>query len=66
VNKQGTILEKYKQVMENKFLAQWNSTPQYTKLENFEGFSEWFECKISNVDSHKFVAMVWCLLSTKK
>jgi hypothetical protein len=38
VSKQGIGLEKYKQVMENKFLVKLNSSPQYTKLHNFEGF----------------------------
>jgi hypothetical protein len=58
VNKQGTSLEKYKHVMEILFLAKQNSSPQYTKLQNFEGFLESFECKILDAYSHKFVAMV--------
>jgi len=48
VSKQGTSLEKEKQVIEHKFLAELNSSLQYTELQNFEGFSKWFECKFSN------------------
>ncbi len=49
VSKQGTGMEKYKQVMEHKFLAILNGSLQYIKLQNFEGFPKWFECKISDV-----------------
>lgn len=49
VNKQGTGLEKYKQVTEHKFLIKLDNSLQYIELRNFKGFSEWFECKISDV-----------------
>ncbi len=35
--------------MENKFLAKLDGSLQYTKLQNFEGFSKWFECKLPYV-----------------
>jgi hypothetical protein len=44
--KQGIGLKKYKQVMEHRFLVELDSSSQYTKLQIFEGFLEWFECKI--------------------
>jgi hypothetical protein len=34
---------------ENKFLVELDDSPQYIKLQNFEGFLEWFECKILDV-----------------
>ncbi len=40
VNKQGTNLEKYKHIMENKFLVELNGSSQYNNLWNSEGFSE--------------------------
>jgi len=46
VNKQIIGLEKYKQVMEHKFLAELDESLQYTELWIFERFLEWFECKI--------------------
>ncbi len=46
VNKQIIGLEKYNQVMELKFMAKLNGSLQYTKLQIFEGFPKWFECKI--------------------
>ncbi len=49
VSKQGNGLEKYKHVMEHKFLAELNGSLQYTKLRIFEGFPKWFECKILNL-----------------
>jgi hypothetical protein len=38
VSKQGICLEKYKQVMDNKFLVKLDNSSQYTELHNFEGF----------------------------
>ncbi len=44
VNKQRiTSLEKYKQIMEHKFLAKLDGSLQYTKLQNSQGFPNWFE-----------------------
>jgi folylpolyglutamate synthase/dihydropteroate synthase len=40
MNKQGIGLEKYKQIMENKFLAELNGSLQYNELQYFEGFLE--------------------------
>jgi hypothetical protein len=47
-------LEKYKQIMEHKFLVELDNSSQYTKLWNFEVFSKWFECKILNVTTNLF------------
>jgi hypothetical protein len=38
VNKQGTSLEKYKQVMKQKFLAELNQSLQYIELQILRGF----------------------------
>ncbi len=46
VNKQGTGLEKYKQVMEHKFLVELHGSSQYAELWISKVFSKWFECKI--------------------
>jgi len=46
VSKQKISLKKYKQIMEHKFFVELDGSSQYTKLKIFEGFSEWFECKI--------------------
>ncbi len=43
VNKQGTGLKKYKQVMENNFLVELNESLQYNELQNVKGFLKWFE-----------------------
>jgi hypothetical protein len=48
VSKQGTGLKKCKQVTEHKFLVELSGSSQYTELQIFEGFLEWFKCKISN------------------
>ncbi len=45
VNKQGTSLKKYKQVMENKFLVELNESSQYNELQNSKGFLKWFQWK---------------------
>ncbi len=58
VSKQWIGLNKYKHViLENKFLMKLNSSPQYTKLWNFERFSKWFEYEISNVATN---LLQWC------
>jgi hypothetical protein len=49
MSKQVTSLEKYKQIMENKFLVELDDSTQYIKLQNSKGFLEWFECKILDV-----------------
>jgi hypothetical protein len=46
VSKQGISLEKYKHVMEHKFLAELNGSSQYTELWISKKFPEWFEYKI--------------------
>jgi hypothetical protein len=40
VSKQGIDLQKYKQVMESKFLAKLDGSPQYIKFQNSKGFSK--------------------------
>ncbi len=52
MNKQGTGMEKYKQVMEHKFFAELNGSLQYIELQNFERFPKWFECKFSDVPTN--------------
>lgn len=42
VNTQGIGLEKYQQVMEHKFWVELDGSLQYTKLQIFQGFLEWF------------------------
>jgi hypothetical protein len=49
VNKQAFRMDKYKQVMESKFLVELNGFLEYTKLLNLTWFLEWFDCKVSNV-----------------
>jgi hypothetical protein len=34
--------------MEHKFLVELDESLQYTKLQIFEGFLKWFQCKILN------------------
>lgn len=64
VSKQIIHMEKYKQIMENKFLVELNSSMQYNKLQNFKGFLMWFECNVSNVVTN---LLQWCgLLSIKR
>jgi hypothetical protein len=43
VNKQGTSLKKYKQVMEKKNLVELNESSQYNELQNSKGFFKWFQ-----------------------
>jgi len=47
LNKQKTFFDKYKHVMENKFLVELDGSPQYNELRNFKRFSKWFQCKVS-------------------
>jgi hypothetical protein len=60
VSKQRTGLEKYKWVMEHMLLAKLNGSLQYTEL--------WISKMVwmQNLElCHKFIAMIWCHLSTK-
>jgi hypothetical protein len=57
VSKQGTNLEKYKHIMENKFLVELNGSSQYNNVWNSEGFLEWFKCRISYAITH---LLQWC------
>ncbi len=43
ISKYGIDLEKYKHIMEHKFMAELYESLQYTKLQISEGFLEWFE-----------------------
>ncbi len=52
MSKQGNGMEKYKQVMEHKFLAELNGSLQYIELQNFERFPKWFERKFSDVPTN--------------
>jgi hypothetical protein len=44
---QGIGLKKCQHVMEHIFLAKLDGSSQYNELRISEGFSKWFECKIS-------------------
>jgi hypothetical protein len=57
VSKHRISLQKYKHVIENKFLVELNSSSQYNEVRNSKGFSEWFKCKISYVITN---LLQWC------
>jgi hypothetical protein len=53
VNKQTYDLDKYKQLIESKFLVE-QKIPynKYMDPHNFLGFLEWLQCKVLNVTSN--------------